>query len=213
MTHRASESVQSASTAAVPRETIVRAALLGEGALTVFAFLWIAARDLTVPWGFDAAGAVTGLVITAILVGGNYAFFLSAGAPGLRHPAWREFVDRMVRPLCRDLDLWTAGLVSLCAGVGEELFFRGALFTELEGFFGAPAAAAASGIAFGLVHFIGAFRRLWPVVVVYCAFGVLLSTLYAASGSISLLIFIHTLYDWVIITLVRRSERVPLSKE
>lgn len=88
---------------------------------------------------------------------------------------------------------WWLG-VSLGAGVGEELLFRGVLLALLAGFLpGAPAfvIVIAGGLCFGLAH---AYQG-WAGVAITALVGCGLGGLYAATGSLLLPIVLHAVLD------------------
>lgn len=64
-----------------------------------------------------------GLMIAAPVVFLNW-FILASPKVRLRLPATASFLDNIMYPICRRIGLFKIGIISLLAGVCEELFFR-----------------------------------------------------------------------------------------
>lgn len=80
--------------------------------------------------------------------------------------------------------------LSLLAGVGEELLFRGAVQGWLSLHLGPGPALLLASLLFGLVHFVSL-----AYCVVATGLGVVLGTAYLWSGSLGLVMAWHALYD------------------
>lgn len=87
--------------------------------------------------------------------------------------------------------LWFA-VVSAClvAPVAEEILFRGVLFRSLRNGIGVVPAAAVSAVIFSAVHFNGVHGFLSVAF-----FGFVAAMLYAGTGSLSVVIVLHSLYN------------------
>jgi membrane protease YdiL (CAAX protease family) len=191
----------------VPRRAVLRIAFLGEGLLIVGALAWILLRDLSIPVSLSRTTIAQALALTCPLVLLNLYVFLGPAGPRFRHPSWRIFADQFVRPLCADLTPGAALVVSLLAGLGEELLFRGVLLTELRPWCGDGGAVLISGILFGWVHFLSLWQRFIPVVLAYCFFGIVLGSIYLCTNDLTLLILVHAFYNFAVILAVRRDTR------
>jgi membrane protease YdiL (CAAX protease family) len=103
-----------------------------------------------------------------------------------------HFSDEVVRPLFAPCSIVELGLVSLAAGFGEELLFRGllqAVFTDLWGVWWGIAAAS---LVFGLMHLIT------PTYFVLAGLlGVYLGGVWLLEGNLLSVIVAHALYDFV----------------
>ncbi|MEZ6090149.1 MAG: CPBP family intramembrane glutamic endopeptidase [Pirellulaceae bacterium] len=109
-----------------------------------------------------------------------------------------QFGRDHIVPLIRDLKTTELATLSLCAGIGEELLFRGWLQMLLTG----PAdewtipsliiGIGIASIAFGLVH---AITRMYVIVVTLMgiAFGLML----VLSGNLLVPIFAHAMFDYI----------------
>src|SRR5262249_28850102 len=142
----------------------------------------------SIDWRAVPPHLMIGLVAAVPLFGVNYLLFgpLSHRTPSLS--SCFEFKDRIVKPLANELDLTSAAIVALCAGIGEELFFRGLLQNE----FGVPAAS----VAFSLLHFGPAVRKYIFIAVLYVLIGAYFGVLYLYTGTLWSPIVTHVVYDF-----------------
>lgn len=182
------------SSAALPR--LLAPVLVLEGALAALALLlgwwWLddplpvrllpVAADL--PW---ALGASAALMLVA-------AAFTSDGA---RRVPWLERihgrVGELLGPALAAESVGSLALVSLAAGLGEELLFRGAL----QPLWGLPVSA----VVFGLAH------ALTPAYFgLALGMGLLLGWLAAATGGLFVPVVVHATYD--LVALLRLRTRV-----
>lgn len=90
-------------------------------------------------------------------------------------------------------------LISLLAGLGEELLVRGVLQNWLDTQLPAYLAIIIAGVLFGLAH---AITRLYFVFAT--AIGLYLGLVYYLTGNLLVVIITHALYDWVVIHWYRR---------
>lgn len=119
-------------------------------------------------------------------------------------PAMRRIAEELAPSLVDNADRSSLVLVSVFSGVGEEMFFRGAVQPE----FGLVVAA----LAFGLVH-IGPDRRylVWTAWAVLAGF--LFGFLYEASGGLLAPIVAHTAHNAATFLLWKRSRRDVLGEK
>lgn len=107
-----------------------------------------------------------------------------------------DVVDRLLRPLFAALPVAELALISVLAGIGEELFFRGLFQAGIAQWLGEPygpiAGLAAASLVFGLLHPIN-----WAYVVLATAMGFFLGGLWIASGNLLVPILTHGLYDFL----------------
>lgn len=119
---------------------------------------------------------------------------------------FRAFAREILVPLFAPLSLWQVAVISISAGIGEELLFRwclqGGLQTVLPGTVGQGLALVITSIAFGLCHAISV-----PYVVFATLVGGLMGVVMIASGSVVPAILAHGLYDFVAILVLRRAGR------
>lgn len=100
-------------------------------------------------------------------------------------------VRRVLGPILTNLNGVQIALLSLAAGVGEEMLFRGALHPFLG--------TAFTALIFGAVHAIS-----WAYFIVATIMSLYLSVVYEWSHNILLPILIHFIYDWVALALYRK---------
>jgi membrane protease YdiL (CAAX protease family) len=107
-----------------------------------------------------------------------------------------KFRDRVVYPLAKMMDIPTALIVSILAGFGEELFFRGVLLTETG--------IIISSLLFSVLHF-GFQVKIFPLVaLLYFLIGCYFAWLCQYTGSLWPAIIAHAFYDFVIIMHLKR---------
>ncbi|MCA9144369.1 MAG: CPBP family intramembrane metalloprotease [Planctomycetaceae bacterium] len=122
----------------------------------------------------------------------------------------RRFVTSRVLPLFEPLSLLELAAVSLAAGFGEELLFRGlcqaAIAERISGPTGIVFAIALTSVLFGVCHWITpAYAVLAAVASIY--FGVL----FLMTGSLLAPLVTHSLYDFLaLVYLTRWSKSKPL---
>lgn len=148
-------------------------------------------------------------------VGSGLAFFgimtLLEQAPWEPIDHLRELVEEALGRLLRDVSLLQVAALSLAAGVGEEVLFRGFLQQGIADALGRQefsplvaqtAAIGVTSLVFGLCH---AISKLYLVAA--GATGALLGWLYLATDSLLAPIAAHAVYDFAVILLFLRSRR------
>lgn len=104
----------------------------------------------------------------------------------------RRLIDETLAPAFTGMRWWGTGLISLAAGIGEELLFRGVVQTGLSGLAGPATALVVTALLFGLAH------ALTPAYFVLTSLaGLYLGGLYLATGNLLVPILVHFLYDWI----------------
>jgi membrane protease YdiL (CAAX protease family) len=121
----------------------------------------------------------------------------------------RKTVDDLVAPLFATLSIFQLAMVSLLAGVGEEMLFRGLLQSALiewtEGPGGIWLGLAGASLAFGLCHYLSTTYFLVTTLI-----GVYLGALFVWTDNLLAPITAHALYDFVaLIYLVRYHGPAP----
>lgn len=157
------------------------------------------------PWA-DLHWSMTALVVAAaatapLVLGLGLSAHVAAG--------WFRELDALVRPtlvaLFRDRRQGPIVLVSLLAGFGEELLFRGVLQVWLTDLIGVVLAVLLVAVAFGLVHYLSRMYFLFAT-----GLGLYLGLLYEVTGNLLVVCLVHALYDWIAINyLLRRGSDPP----
>lgn len=118
--------------------------------------------------------------------------------------AWFEALDAMVRPmidsLFRGRGRGPVLLISLLAGFGEELLFRGVLQGWLSELAGPWTGVLVAAVVFGLLHFLS-----WTYFLFAVGFGLYLGVIYELTGNLLVVCLIHALYDWAAIHYLLRN--------
>jgi membrane protease YdiL (CAAX protease family) len=115
-------------------------------------------------------------------------------------------VEERAAPLFAGSSVGSVALVAALAGVGEEALFRGVVQTALLDRLPAWAAVAATGVLFGLAHFLSLSYALLASVV-----GAYLGWLHLATGNLLAPILAHALYDFVALRLLLDVKPMPSS--
>lgn len=172
---------------------LVRLAALFYGALVVAAALWNGLRGREFLLGGDSAALslLLGVLTAAVTVLLGLLTYRTL-------PALRRLADELAPNIVDGTSPAALVLLALFSGVGEEVFFRGAVQPE----FGLVIAS----LAFGAAH-IGPDRRylvwtLWAVLA-----GFLFGGLYILAGGLLAPITAHVLHNGVTLLLWKRSRR------
>ncbi len=90
---------------------------------------------------------------------------------------------------------WAIIAVSLLAGFGEELLFRGVIQAGLEQLTGTATGLVLASLIFGLLHAITPAYFILATIM-----GLYLGLLYQLTGNLLIPCLVHALYDWAAIT-------------
>lgn len=175
---------------------VTRLAVGGEGALAAVALGWMAWRDLPLTWGPPRQ---------ALLLGGGTALLCAAINIGLLRfaPSFgpiesvRRVYRELLQPLFGALSRGESVVVSLAAGIGEELLFRGALQPEIG--------LVPASIVFGALHWGGSGTLAFAVGATLL--GLVLGGLVLATGGLLAAIVAHAFYDTLVLAYIRRAQR------
>ena len=173
-------------------------ALAGETALALVAVIWIRARGLVVHLGDPLLGVGLGLGAAVLFAMLNYGV-LRLAPPVAPVRAIRGLYAATLRPVFATASAVDIGAVSLAAGLGEELLFRGAVQAELG--------VVVAGLLFGLAHVGG--RDSWVFGVWVAVMGVGLGGLAHLGGGLLAPIVAHVVYDAAAIAYIRRDAATP----
>lgn len=115
----------------------------------------------------------------------------------------RAFFDRELAPALRGCGWRDLALISMAAGVGEEMLFRGVIQAALARRLGPGAGLAASAVLFGLLHPVSA-----AYAVVAGLLGAYLGLVWIATGNLLAPMVAHAAYDFVALVVLLRARRV-----
>jgi len=121
----------------------------------------------------------------------------------------RREMNELLLPLFRSCRLIDIAAISLLAGVGEELLFRGIVQAGIAEAAGAAIGLATATVLFALVHLVTPTYALLAGLV-----GLYLGWLFVASGNLLLPITVHSVYDFVALTFLlrRRADSPPTER-
>lgn len=102
----------------------------------------------------------------------------------------RFFLDRSIWPMMQDLSWLDVALISILAGIGEELFFRGWLEPWIAGYSNPILALVLANLIFALAHFITPTYALFAGLL-----GAAISGLVLYGENLLIGIIVHAVYD------------------
>ena len=184
------------------RLQVFEVALGCEGGLAGFAllFAWLSGRDILDGIRFDGRSIAIGLAASLPMFVLLAVTVQSQSRPFLRI---REILDDFLLPWlsrCRTIDLL---LLSILAGVGEELLFRAFLQSLLADWLGVATGLVLASLLFGAAHWITTGYAVLAAVA-----GFYLGAVWLATGENTLVVIIaHGFYDFVALVLLLRWHR------
>lgn len=177
----------------IPASRLLPVVLTTQGGLAMAALLGAQVAGVRLAWGRPHYDVALGALVAAALAAANLALLDRPGT----WAAMRAAVDEVLLPTFAGLTRGQVVVVSLAAGIGEELFFRG--------FLQPLAGVVAAAVAFGAAHVAGA--RLVVFGVWAAAMGLVLGVLALATGGIVAPITAHAGYDVLAFTYLRAEGR------
>jgi uncharacterized protein len=189
----------------IPRRNILTTAVTIEGGLGVAALLlgWLLGQPPlpTIQWTGD--GIAWGLLATLPLLG---LLVLCVKAPFGALRKLLHLVDGLLVPLFRNCRLIDLVLISILAGFGEEMLFRGVLQPAVAHWIGGPIGVVigllSAAVLFGLAHAITVTYAVLATII-----GVYLGATWVATDNLLVPILAHGLYDFVALVYLVRFRR------
>ncbi len=175
--------------------------LIFESGLAVIALLlgWLFGVDplshAQLSWG----ALLSGVLATGPLVGGLFALESITWAP---FQALKNLVEQRLVPMFYGASVAGLALLSISAGIGEEMLFRGLIQDGLGGWLGPIWGLILASLVFGMAHAISLGYFLITV-----AMGLYLGALYQTSGSLWAPALTHALYDFIALMYLTRENR------
>lgn len=127
--------------------------------------------------------------VTSLVAGLAVAALTVATTPALlRRARWAKALEALVRDWLKNATRTDVVLLAVASGVGEELFFRGALLPAIG--------LTGSSVVFGLLH-LGPVRTMWPWTVWAIAMGYVFGAMFLATGSLVGPIVAHVLINGI----------------
>jgi membrane protease YdiL (CAAX protease family) len=129
-----------------------------------------------------------------------------------RHPhmlvEFKKMISSTVAPMFEGLSIVEVAAISVAAGLGEELLFRGLMQTGLQGWIGEPygwaMALVVASIAFGVCHWLNATYAAIVTVIGFCMGG-----LFVLVDDLAAPIVAHAVFDFAAILYLTRDARWP----
>lgn len=186
-----------------PRHRVLLLTVAFEGGLAILAWPlgWLLQhRPLaTLTGSLPAVGL--GLLAAVPMIGGGLIFSWWPVGPLRRI---RQFVDEFLRPFFLRCTLADLAGISLLAGIGEEMLFRGVVQAYLMDRLGRWTGLGLASVVFGLLH---AITPTYAVLATLA--GIYLGVVWLATGNLLVVIVAHAVYDFVILTYLLRSRSEP----
>ncbi len=119
----------------------------------------------------------------------------------------RELVRKAIVPLFASCSLLEILLISIMAGIGEEVFFRGFLQGSLARVVNPWIALALVSALFGLAHYVSL-----GYAIVAGLLGVYMGTLVLVTGNLFVAIAVHALFDFAALLFISRMTLSPATE-
>jgi membrane protease YdiL (CAAX protease family) len=173
-------------------------AIVFEGGLVLLAWGigWVVGES---PWAnlsWSAGDLGLGILATLPLLA---AFALCVKLPGKAFARIRGICNEIIRPFFGACSVIELALISLVAGVAEEMLFRGVIQAALADALGLWPGIVAAGALFGAVHLITPTYGILATLV-----GIYLGWCYAANGNLLIVIVAHAFYDFLALVYLTR---------
>jgi uncharacterized protein len=181
-----------ATTSIVESRRVLAIAILGEGLLALIAIAWAWHSDIPLRSGRIVSGLAAGIACASGLALVQYWFLRRAPDRGPIR-ALRQLYRTTLRPLFGRLTPVEIAVISLFAGVCEELLFRGVVQAEWGW--------AAASLLFGLCHVGG--RATWALGIWAAGTGALLGWLAIATEGLLAPVVAHAVYDALALSYIR----------
>ncbi len=175
-------------------------AVLFEGGLAPLAILlgWLLGQPALSGFAWQARDAALGALATLPMLG---LFLIGQTWPVGPFRGIKQFFDEQARPILAGCTWPDLALISLAAGVGEEMLFRGVIQGLLGRWLGPRVGWGAASLLFGLLH------PITPgYVVLATVMGAYLGGLWWFSGNLLTVMVAHALYDFIALVLVLRQK-------
>jgi len=180
------------------RHSIVVAGLVFEVALALLAWMlgWFLERQPVdqVRWSARALGV--GAVATLPLVAGLWVLVRTRWGP---FDDLLTLVDESIVPLFAQCSIADLAYLSIAAGFGEELLFRGVVQEVAAARYGPTVGLFVASLVFGLVH---AVTRTYAALA--ALIGIYLGWLWLATDNLLVPIVVHALYDFFALVYLSR---------
>jgi membrane protease YdiL (CAAX protease family) len=171
------------------RKVVMTLAIVVEGGVAALALLlgWVVGWPPLATFAWDPLAALVAVAATVPLLASFFAFLRWPGG-GLFGRLGLEVLCPLLAP-CTVPDL---AAISLLAGFGEEMLFRGTLQAWISQGAGPWVGLAAASLLFGLLHAVTPAYALMATLIGACLGG-----LWQATGNLLAPVVVHALFDFV----------------
>jgi hypothetical protein len=193
---------ETTTTLALPGSVAFAWGCLLEGALLIAAFglARLAGVPFLATFRWNVMDALLGVAASLPLLA-LFLWLMRTSWPPVSGAA--RFLEEVVRPVIGGWSLWQMAVISMLAGVCEEILFRGVLQGGLTLHWGAGAALIVASLVFGLAHYVNP-----AYAVIAAAIGAAFGGLWLWKGNLLLPMVAHATYDFVaLVYLARLSQR------
>jgi len=172
--------------------------VLFEGGLTLLAFAlaWLFTPPAYESIVWQPADLGRGLLAALPMLAG---LWLSRRFPVGPLAGLKKLLDEVLIPLFRSASTAELAVISLLAGLGEELLFRGVIQAALADRLGAAAGLVIASAIFGLAHAVSTTYAVLAALI-----GLYLGWLWLATGNLLVPITAHAVYDFLALVLLTR---------
>jgi membrane protease YdiL (CAAX protease family) len=180
---------------------VVLLAAAFEGGLAGLALLlgWLFQQPPLADCRWNAAALAIGVVATLPMLA---VFVTVTRWPVGPLARMRRILDEFIMPLFSGCTLLGLAALSVLAGLGEEMLFRGVLQPVLGRWLGQPGGLLAASALFGLLH------PITPTYIVLAAgLGLYLGWLALTTGNLLVVILAHALYDFLVLVYLLHRQR------
>ncbi|MBL4888919.1 MAG: CPBP family intramembrane metalloprotease [Candidatus Lindowbacteria bacterium] len=107
-------------------------------------------------------------------------------------------MDELLKPIIKPCSFGDLAVISILAGLGEEMLFRGVLQYTLYEQIGPYASIIAVGLLFGATHYISMFYAILAT-----SMGIYLGSLFFITENLWVPTIVHSFYDFVILVILK----------
>jgi len=175
----------------VERKSLLLISLLAEGGLGLMGLLLLGSSRAEVLSRINLTWMATvyALLLCLPMLGVMYVAMCSEWKPFSR---LRIELEEKIQPIFANCKLIDLAFISMLAGLGEELFFRGWMQGLLTDKFGLWLGIMLTSLFFGLAHYISKEYFIYAALT-----GIYLGLIYQVSGNLYIVMGIHALYDFI----------------
>jgi membrane protease YdiL (CAAX protease family) len=185
------------------RWSVLRLAVAFEGSLAILALAigWLVDQaPLQEHLSWSPADFGLGILATLPLLVG---LVFCVRAPWRPLARIRTFCTEVIRPFFKASTVFDLAVISLVAGVAEELLFRGVVQAALSAWLGLWPGLLLASALFGLVHLVTLTYGILVTLV-----GIYLGWLFVASDNLLVVMVAHALYDFIALVFLVRGPQL-----